>query len=124
MGMPKMSEYEPLVGDDNVLMINWKELYESIKTWTANIDLSMGKDQMDEKKRADLQDMHTVISQTADPNNPADQAMKASLTKELVQTALPETASIAANKTQTMQNVEPAQPTQPQAPNQGPPQSL
>lgn len=111
-GAPKMTTYEPLVGDDNVLMVNWKELYDSIKTWTANIDLSMGKDQMDEKKRADLQDIHTVISQTADPNDPNDMAMKSSLTKELLQTALPDTAAIAANKTQAMQNV----PSQPQAP--------
>lgn len=114
-GMPQMTQFEPLVGDDNVLLVNWKELYDSVKTWTADIDLSMGKDQMDEKKRADLQDIHTVISQTANPNDPNDMAMKASLTKELLQTALPDTAAIASNKTQAMQNV------QPQAP-QGPPQ--
>jgi hypothetical protein len=108
--MPAMTAYEPMVGDDNILMVNWKTLYESVKTWTADIDLSMGKDQMDEKKRADLQDIHTVISQTANPNDPGDMAMKATLTKELLQTALPDTASLAANKAQGMQNVAPTQP--------------
>ena len=104
-GQPRMSTYIPLVGDDNVLKVNWKELYDSVKTWTANIDLSMGKDQMDDKKRADLQDLHTVISQTANPNDPNDMAMKATLTKELLQTALPDTAAIAGNKASAMQNV-------------------
>jgi len=117
-GMPAMSTYIPLVGDDNVLKINWKELYDSVKTWTVDIDMSMGKDQMDDKKRADLQDLHTVISQTADPANPADMAMKASLTKELLQTALPDTAAIAANKTQSLEAggapQAPQAPTQPQ----------
>lgn len=120
-GMPAMSQYEPMVGDDNILMINWKELYESIKTWTADIDLSMGKDQMDEKKRADLQDIHTVISQTANPNDPNDMAMKATLTKELLQTALPDTASLAASKAQGMQGAAAGQPQAPQGP-QGPAQ--
>lgn len=121
-GAPQMTQYTPLVGDDNVLMVNWKELYDSVKTWTADIDLSMGQDQMDEKKRADLQDIHTVISQTANPNDPNDMAMKASLTKELLQTALPDTAAIAANKGQSMQNVPgPQQPQGPAGP-EGPPQ--
>jgi hypothetical protein len=123
-GQPQMTKYEPMVGDDNILMINWKQFYDSIKTWTADIDLSMGKDQMDEKKRADLQDIHTVISQTANPNDPNDMAMKASLTKELLQTALPDTANIANNKALTMQNATPSpEPTQPAQP-QGPPQSV
>lgn len=117
-GMPQMTTYEPLVGDDNILMVNWKELYDSIKTWTADIDLSMGKDQMDEKKRADLQDIHTVISQTANPNDPNDMAMKDSLTKELLQTALPDTAAIASNKTQAMQNVPQGAPQAPAGPPQ------
>lgn len=103
-GMPvDAAPYVPLVGDDNILMVNWKELYDSIKVWTVDIDMSMGKDQMDDKKRADLQDIHTVISQTANPNDPGDMAIKNTLTKELLQTALPDTASIAANKESSMQ---------------------
>lgn len=127
-GAPMDSKpYEPLVGDDNILMINWKDFYDGavqmdpetqqpvldekgqpvrqggVDVWTVDIDMSMGKEQMDEKKRADLQDIHTVISQTANPNDPNDMAMKSSLTKELLQTALPDTAAIASNKTQSLQ---------------------
>lgn len=99
---PEEPMYTPLVGDDNELKIIWEDFYGGIKSWTVDIDLSMGKDQLDEKKRADLQDMHTVISQTANPNDPNDVALKNTLTKELVETALPDSAAIADNSARGM----------------------
>lgn len=113
-GQPVMTQYIPLVGDDNVLTINWKDLYDSIQTWTVSIDMSMGKQQMDQQKLSTLQDMHTVISQTADPNNPNDQATKAALTKDLVETASPDTAALADDKVQSMQAAGAAMPMAPQ----------
>jgi hypothetical protein len=87
-----MAPFTPPIGDDNTLTINWKEFYDNIQTWTIDIDLSMSKDSMDEKKRADLQDMHTVISQTADPADPQSMIMKNELTNELINQTLPEMA--------------------------------
>lgn len=100
---PMQPMYIPAVGDDNRITINWEELYDSIQTWTINIDMSMGKSEFDDKKRADLQDMATVISQTADPTNPDDVAMKNSITKELLETVMPDTAALAGQQSQAMQ---------------------
>ena len=107
--------YIPAVGDDNRISVNWDELYDSIQTWTVNIDMSMGKSEFDDKKRADLQDMATVISQTADPNNPSDVALKNTVTKELLQTVMPDTAAMAGEQAQAMQGGMVAQGQEPQA---------
>lgn len=61
---------EGTVGDDNTIIINWSDFYAAIHTWTVDIDLSMSKQSMNEKERADIQDMLTVMSQTADPADP------------------------------------------------------
>lgn len=123
--------FVPPVGDDNTLQINWKELYEGtpqlqadpmtgqqspmldetgepirsggVQTWTINIDMSMGKQQLDQQKLSTLQDMHTVLAQTADPNDPNDMAMKNALTQDLVETASPDTAALASDKVQAIQ---------------------
>lgn len=58
------------IGDDNKITVDWNEYYEAIKDWTVEIELSMGKDELEEKKRADLQDMLTVMTQNLDPNDP------------------------------------------------------
>ena len=60
------------MGDDNVYVINvdWKATYDRIQTMTVSVDLSMAKKDMEEKKRADLQDMLTVQQQMANPNDP------------------------------------------------------
>lgn len=84
--------FTPPIGDDNTISINWEEFYGAIQTWTIDIDLSMSKDNLDEKKRADLQDMHTVISQTADPADPRSTQLKNELTDELINQTLPEMA--------------------------------
>jgi hypothetical protein len=74
----------------------------------VDIDLSMGKDELDDKKRGDLQDMLTVTSQTADPNDPEAMKRKRELEDELLSKTLPELA----------RKSEPAQPQpQPLPPN-------
>ena len=80
------------IGDDNIIEINWEDFYAGIHTWTVDIDLSMADNELEEKKRADLQDMHTVMSQTANPNDPAAAARTAVLEKELLQASSPEIA--------------------------------
>lgn len=80
------------IGDDNTIVINWADFYAGIKTWTIDIDLSMSGDQLEEKKRADLQDMLTVSSQTADPNDPVAAKRKMALEDELLKDLAPEVA--------------------------------
>lgn len=85
------------IGDDNIIVMNWEDFYEGIKTWTVDIDLSMSGDEIEEKKRADLQDMLTVMSQTANPNDPAAMARKTVLENELLQKVAPEAAKTTEN---------------------------
>lgn len=89
-GMP--AQFVPTIGDDNVIVINWVDFYAGCKTWTVDIDLSMSGDQLEEKKRGDLQDMLTVSSQTADPNDPVARARKMALEDELLKDVAPDVA--------------------------------
>ena len=87
-GMP--APYIPIVGDDNKVEITWEDFYKFIESWTVAIDLSMAKDTMEEKKRADLQDMLTVMRQTANPNDPNAAARASEVEDMLLEKTLPE----------------------------------
>lgn len=89
-GMP--APYIPVVGDDNKVEITWEEFYGFVESWTVAIDLSMAKDTLEEKKRADLQDMLTVMKQTSNPNDPAAAARAGELEDALLEKTLPEMA--------------------------------
>ena len=82
-------EGEGFVGDDNIVEIDWQAYYERIHTWTVTVDLSVSKSQLEDKKRADLQDMFTVMKQTAG-QDPAAMAQANAIGKELVEEALPD----------------------------------
>lgn len=82
--------FVPPVGDDNILSVNWEEFYDSIKKWTVEIDLSMGKEQLEAQTRADLQDAVTVASQTTDPNDPEGIARKRALEDKLLEKMVPD----------------------------------
>lgn len=56
------------IGDDNKFGINWEEFYAAIEEWSIEISVSLSKDEMDEKKRGDLQDMLVVLAQNAKDN--------------------------------------------------------
>jgi hypothetical protein len=107
-GMPP--QYVPTIGDDNVININWADFYAGIKTWTVDIDLSMSGDQLEEKKRGDLQDMLTVSSQTADPNDPVARSRKMALEDELLKDVAPDVAK----QTDTTPQAQPVAPPQPE----------
>lgn len=53
------------VGEDNKVLVRWGWLYSKIEEWSVEIDQSISKDELDEKKRADLQDMQVVLAQNA-----------------------------------------------------------
>ena len=112
-----MTEYEPLIGDDNVIDITWESFYEGIKTWTIDIDMSMGDNELEDKKRADMQDMLTVMSQTADPNDPIAANRKRIMEDSLIQQTSPEIAKQTENAQTPMG--QPAQMSQPQQPPMG-----
>lgn len=79
----------PFVGDDNIVKINWEEYYKRIQTWTISVDLSIRRDQLSDKKRAELQDYATVLSQTSDPNDPKATTLKNSVNDELAKDLAP-----------------------------------
>jgi hypothetical protein len=97
------------IGDDNVIKINWEDFYNNIHTWTIDIDLSMSPDQLDDKKRGDLQDQLTVMSQTSDPNDPVAAARKRALEDELLEKTAPD---VAKSTEQIQEQPQPAQPQQ------------
>lgn len=103
------------VGDDNVVNINWPDFYAGIHTMTVDIDLSMGQNDMEEKKRGDLQDQLTVMSQTANPNDPQAQARIKAVEDELLQSSAPEAAR-AANNAAAQAPVQQMVPNAPAAP--------
>lgn len=83
-------EGEGFVGNDNTINIDWQAYYDRIQTWTVTIDLSVSKRSLEDKKRADLQDMYTVMKQTANPNDPQAVAQANAIGKELIEQTLPE----------------------------------
>lgn len=60
----------PLIGEDNKFTINWESFYESIQSWRIEIELSMGKDELEEKTRQDLQDTLVTLMQNDDGSDP------------------------------------------------------
>lgn len=89
-----------LVGDDNTIDIDWDAYYDRIQTWTVTVDLSISKNELDEKKRGDLQNMATVMSQTANPNDPRAMIKKDIVENELLKQSLPEVSKQLENSPQ------------------------
>lgn len=56
------------VGEDNKVEMRWEEFYASIEEWSVEVIVSLSKDELDEKKRADLQDMLVVLAQNTEGN--------------------------------------------------------
>ena len=67
---------------------------------TVSVDLSMAKKDMEEKKRADLQDMLTVQQQMANPNDPMAMARINAISDELLQNTVPDVAKELQNEYQ------------------------
>jgi len=60
----------------NGLEVDWNVLYDYIQEIDVTVDTTMSKQDWTDKERADLQDAVTVISQTANPNDPKAMAKK------------------------------------------------
>ncbi len=97
------------VGDDNKIEMVWEEFYAAIEEWSIEISVSLSKDDLDDKKRADLQDMLVVLAQNS-KENPEAAAKVTELTNMLMQDKAPLAKPVA------------QAPAQPQLP-AGPPQA-
>jgi hypothetical protein len=82
------------VGDDNKLTIVWEDFYNGINDWSVDIEMSMGKDEMDEKMRADLQDMLTTMLQNSATLTPEMAAKTNELMDMLMQKKVPQLSRI------------------------------
>lgn len=58
------------VGEDNTITMNWADFYNAVKEWSVEVSVSISKDELDEKKRGDLQDMLVVLAQNAQELGP------------------------------------------------------
>jgi hypothetical protein len=58
------------IGADNTIEIDWERFYESIREWSVDVEVSLSQDQINDKKRADLQDMLVVLAQNAQELGP------------------------------------------------------
>lgn len=77
------------VGEDNKIAINWNEFYDAIEDWSVEITVSLSKDEIDEKKRGDLQDMLVVLAQNAQSIGPQAVQRVEELTNMLLQDKAP-----------------------------------
>lgn len=77
----------------NGLEVNWTELYEHIQEIDVEVDTTMSKQDWSDEKRQDLQDALTVMSQTADPEDPDAMARKTALEDEFLEETAPEVAA-------------------------------
>lgn len=79
-----------MVGEDNRIKLDWNKFYDEIEDLSVEIELSIAKDELEEKKRGDLQDMLTVLAQTADPNDMEAQQKIKELRDRLLEKTIPE----------------------------------
>lgn len=77
----------------NALKVDWEQLYDYIKKIDVSIDTTMSKQDWTNEKRGDLQDAVTVMSQTANPNDPNDMARKKLVEDKLLDETAPELAT-------------------------------
>lgn len=83
----------------NGLKVDWAQLYEHVKKIDITSDMTMGKQDWTNEKRADLQDAMTVISQTADPNDPNAMAKKNLVEDKFLDETAPELSTALNNVT-------------------------
>ncbi len=74
----------------NGLKVDWDLLYEYIQEIDVTVNTTISKEEWTNEKRGDLQDAMTVISQTADPNDPSAMAKKNLVEDKFLDEAAPE----------------------------------
>ena len=82
------------IGADNKITMNWNDFYAGIEEWSAEVSVSISKDEMEDKKRADTQDMLTVLAQNAGDLGPGVAPAIETLTNELLEDLTPDVAPL------------------------------
>ena len=80
------------VGSDNIVNVDWTKLYERIQTMSVSIDMSISKQELEDKKRADLQDLAMGIRQNSDPQDPRANQRVEAIENEMLQSVAPNIA--------------------------------
>lgn len=76
------------IGDDNKIEMTWDRFYAAVEEWSVDIEVSLSQDQINDKKRADLQDMLVVLAQNAQDIPGAPQKVQ-EITNMLMQDQVP-----------------------------------
>lgn len=63
-------EFVPPIGKNNEITVDWNEYYDAVKTWSVEVELSIGKDELEERMRGDLQDTLVTLMQNDDGTDP------------------------------------------------------
>lgn len=85
-----INDLEPgLIGADNKFHMVWERFYEAIEEWSTDVEVSLSQDQINNKKRADLQDMLTVITQNLQVLGPWGIAKVQQITDMLLEDQVP-----------------------------------
>ena len=74
----------------NALKVVWQDLYDHIQKISIDVDTTMSKQDWTNEKRGDLQNAVTVLSQTSNPNDPADIQRKKIVEDALLDEMAPE----------------------------------
>lgn len=82
------------IGNDNKIGMDWETFYAAIEEWSVEVEVSVSKDEMEAKKRADLQDMLVVLAQNAQELGPEAQQKVQEITDLLMQDITPEVKPI------------------------------
>lgn len=88
--MNAINQIEPgAIGDDHKIQMDWDKFYAAIEEWHVDIDVSLSQDQLDDKKRGDLQDMLVVLAQNAAELGPEAAQKVKEITDMLMQETTP-----------------------------------
>lgn len=84
-----INEVQPgLVGEDNRMLMDWDALYDSIKEWSVDVDVSMSKDELKDQELSDIQDLIVMLGQTGE-GDPRRQQLVDQLANMMIREKMP-----------------------------------
>lgn len=85
----QINEVAPgLVDDNNRMFMDWDALYDMIKEWSVEVDVSMSKDELKDQELSDMQDLIVMLGQTGE-GDPRRQALVDQLSNMLIREKVP-----------------------------------
>lgn len=79
-----------MVSEDNEITIDWNDYYDAVKTWSVEVELSIGKDELEEKTLAQLQDTLVTIMQNDKGQDPEMTAKAKELLDRILEKTVPQ----------------------------------